>query len=265
MIDEDFTPDTGLKVNVNVIPSGALGTGQSVLLLSLAAGQAPDVSFGTPAGTPVELRSGGVYNLNQFPDYNEVIKRFRPGALIPFKYKGGDYALPETQSFQMMFYRKDILQQFNIQVPETWEDVIKILPTLQQYGMNFYYAGGFTPFLYQYGGEYYYADRWYSALDSPKLLRRSRHGPSCMPTTRYPSRPTSITVCEPVKCPSESLTIRPTCSCPPLLPSSRVGGKWYRCPACADRTGVIDRTAAGGSTTAVIYTASRYKKRRRGN
>ncbi|MGI6082972.1 MAG: extracellular solute-binding protein [Limnochordia bacterium] len=261
MIDEDFTPETGIKVNVNVIPAGALGTGQSVLLLSLAAGQAPDVSFGTPAGTPVEFAiRGGVYNLNQFPDYNEVITRFRPGALIPFKYRGGDYALPETQSFSMMFYRKDILQQFRISPPETWDDVIKILPTLQQYGMNFYYAGGLTPFLYQHGGEYYYADGWYSALDSPEALAAFKAWTELYANYKIPVSANFYNRMRtgemPIGIADYQTYVLLSTAAPELT------GWWEMVPMPGVRRadGVIDRTAAGGSTTSVIYTASRYKE-----
>ncbi len=42
MIDEDFTPETGIKVNVNVIPAGEM----QVLLLANTSGLAPDVALG---------------------------------------------------------------------------------------------------------------------------------------------------------------------------------------------------------------------------
>ena len=39
--------------------------------------------------------------------------------LEPFKYGDSLYALPETQNFQMMFYRKDILKELGIEIPKT--------------------------------------------------------------------------------------------------------------------------------------------------
>ena len=39
------------------------------------------------------------------------------------KFQGGVYGIPETQEFLMLFYRKDILGQLGLAVPETWEDV----------------------------------------------------------------------------------------------------------------------------------------------
>lgn len=176
MIEESFTPLTGVRVNVNVIPPNQIevATHLSVLLLNVASGNAPDVAFGANNQLPVEFAiRGGVVDLSQFPDYQQVTERFRPGALIPYHYAGGDYALPETQGFNMLFYRTDILGELGLTPPETWDDVINLLPSLQQFDMNFYYESqpfGFTPFLFQYGGDFYTEDTYYSALDTPEAL-----------------------------------------------------------------------------------------------
>lgn len=175
MIEDDFTPRTGIKVNVNVVPPGQLQVGFNVLLLAAAAGRAPDVATGVDPNVPVEFAiRGAVLNLNQFPDYPEVARRFRPGALIPYRYRGGDYALPETQDFYMLFYRTDILQELGLRPPETWEDVYAMLPVLHRNGYEFYYPGepnpwiGFVPFLFQHGGSFYTEDGLRSALDRPE-------------------------------------------------------------------------------------------------
>ena len=57
---------------------------------------------------------GALYDLTQFSDYEEVITRFADGAEIPYKYKNGVYALPDTQSFYLMFYRKDIFEKLDL-------------------------------------------------------------------------------------------------------------------------------------------------------
>jgi len=137
MIDEDFTSETGIKVNVNVVPAQQM----QVLLLASTAGLAPDVALGVEGEVPIDYAiRGGLVDLNQFPDYQEIAERFRPGALIPYKFNGGDYALPENQNFNMLFYRKDIMAQLGItenQIPETWQEVMDLIPLLQQNGMDF--------------------------------------------------------------------------------------------------------------------------------
>lgn len=180
MIDEDFTPNTGIKVNVNVIPPQQL----QVLLLANTAGLAPDVALGVEGEVPIDYAvRNALVNLNEFPDYGEVASRFRSGALIPYKYNGGDYALPENQNFTMLFYRKDIMEQLGVsedEIPETWQEVMDLIPLLQQNGMDFYYPHApnnpnlaineFAPFLFQHNGDFYKDNGKQSALDSPEAF-----------------------------------------------------------------------------------------------
>ena len=125
MIDDTFTPQTGIKVNVKLINPNAL-------LTAVIAGNGPDVVISTYTSQPVDyaLRNANV-NLMKFDDCEEVLTWFKPSAWEPYKYDGGVYALPEQETFNLMFYRKDILEQLEIEVPQTWEDFINMLPTLQ--------------------------------------------------------------------------------------------------------------------------------------
>ncbi|MCK7484164.1 MAG: extracellular solute-binding protein [Bacillus subtilis] len=59
-------------------------------------------------------------------------------ALIPMIYDEGLYGLPDTENFYVLFYRTDILDTLDLTVPDTWDDVVKMMPTLRRYGMNFY-------------------------------------------------------------------------------------------------------------------------------
>jgi ABC-type glycerol-3-phosphate transport system substrate-binding protein len=172
LTDEDFTPTTGIKVNINVIPAGAM----HLLMLSSTAGIAPDVALGVAADVPIDFAiRKAIVNLNQFDDYKEVAARFRPGAMIPYQYDGGDYALPENQNFSMLFYRKDILQELGVtKIPETWEETMDVIPLLHQNGMDFFYGHApddFTSFLFQHGGEYYRDNGTLSELDSPEGIK----------------------------------------------------------------------------------------------
>jgi ABC-type glycerol-3-phosphate transport system substrate-binding protein len=175
MAEEDFTPKTGIRININTLPAGQLNSGSvNTLLLAASSGRAPDVATGVDAQLPVEfaIRDASV-DLSQFEDYEEVVKRFLPGALVPFRYNGGNYALPETQDFNILVYRKDIIQELGIGIPETWDQVYEMLPILQQNGLQMYYPPthlGFMPFLYQNKGEYYSEDGKKSGLDSPEAF-----------------------------------------------------------------------------------------------
>ncbi len=176
LIDESFTTNYGVNVNVQLVD-------MNTLLRAELAGEGPDVAIqvantngiagavlNTGNDTPVNygLRNA-VLDLNQFQDVDEVKSRFYESALTAFTFDGKLYALPETQTFPVMFYRKDILDQLGLEIPETWDDVKVIMSVLAKNQMEF----GMLPseqiyamLLYQNGGEYYNEGGISSALDS---------------------------------------------------------------------------------------------------
>ncbi|TFE29407.1 extracellular solute-binding protein [Cohnella luojiensis] len=131
MVDQDFTPRTGIEVNINLMPN------PNVLVLGNAAGDVPDVALGIGEATPADFAMrDAAQDLSSFPGFREVWERFIPGVGRALAYYGGTYGLPEVQNFQMLFYRTDIFENLNLKVPDTWEDVFDILPTLQENGMT---------------------------------------------------------------------------------------------------------------------------------
>ena len=175
LIEETFTPETGILVNLHIVPPGSLGAGDmSVLLLAATAGKAPDVACSVNPNLPVEFAiRNALVPLSQFEGYDEASTRFRPGALIPYEYHDDVYAFPETQNFSMMFYRTDILDSLDLEPPQTWDELYDMMWILQQHGFDFYYPpgpDGVTPFLFQHGGDYYTEDGLRSALDQSEGL-----------------------------------------------------------------------------------------------
>ncbi len=183
MADETFTAETGIMVNMNVLPPSQLNAGAvNALMLAITSGRAPDVACGVIATSPVEFAiREAVLDLTQFDGYDEVASRFLPRITQPFKYRGGVYGVPETMDFRALFYRKDIIQDLGIRLPDAWEDVYtRVLPVLYQNGMDFYYAvptelgaidHNYAPFLYQAGGDFYTEDGSRSALDTPEAYQ----------------------------------------------------------------------------------------------
>ncbi len=160
MIDSEFTPQTGIKVELSIMPDA------NKLILANASGSAPDAAVGIASGSVFELAVRGVLaDMRQFDTFKEVGARFTPGLLIPGAYADGCYALPETFNFTVLFYRKDILQTLELDVPDSMQEVRALLPVLHRYGMNFnHYAAntgsykGFSvtlPAVVQSGGTMY--------------------------------------------------------------------------------------------------------------
>lgn len=176
LIDETFTPQTGINVNVQLVDMGTL-------LRATLVGEGPDVAIqvantngiagavlNTGNDTPVNygLRNA-VLDLTQFPDFEEVAARFNESALTAFSFDGAVYGLPETQTFLMMFYRRDILAEIGLELPQTWDDVKVAMNILNKNQMEFGMLPSeqvFAMLLYQMGGQYYNADATASALDS---------------------------------------------------------------------------------------------------
>lgn len=169
LADAEFTPKTGILVNMKIVPSSQLNTGSAnVLLLSIVSGKAPDVAMGVSANSPVEFAiRNSVCDISRFSDFNEVRKRFIDKIFIPFTYDGGIYAMPETMNFNCLFYRKDIFSKYSYKLPNTWNELCNdLLPALYQNGMEFYMPQDFTTFLFQNGGTFYTKDGRYSNLST---------------------------------------------------------------------------------------------------
>ncbi|MFH5881369.1 extracellular solute-binding protein [Liberiplasma polymorphum] len=132
LIDETFTPNSNITVELKVVNA-------DVLLPATLAGNGPDVAMTVAQDLPVNFAMrNALYDLTQFPDYEEVSERFFPSALTPYEYRGGVYGLPEQFIFLVLFYRTDILEELGLTPPTTWDEVIEIVPILQRYSLDFF-------------------------------------------------------------------------------------------------------------------------------
>ena len=174
LCDAEFTKEQGIAVRMNVIPSGQLSSTGSVnpLLLAISAGNAPDVALGVAGNVPVEyaLRNA-VTDLSVFEGFEEVVGNLLEPVLVPFRYDGGVYGLPETMYFRCMFYRKDIVEEYDLLLPDICDDLYKTtLPRVYENGMQVYIPGWFDTFLMSNGGAYYTEDGKRSALDTKEAF-----------------------------------------------------------------------------------------------
>src|SRR5699024_487364 len=86
-------------------------------------------------------------------------------------YDGGYYGLPETINFKILFYREDILDEMDLEVPNTWDDVYEMIPTLLQNQYNFFAEPvDFSYMFYQNGVELYRPGGLTSGLDTPQAF-----------------------------------------------------------------------------------------------
>lgn len=115
--------------------------GADTVMPSTLTGNGPDVAIQLNYTMPTNFAfRNAAYDLRQFADYEEVASRFADGALEYFEYEGGAYAFPDQMSFPVMFYRTDILAELGLEVPQTWDELIALLPYLQAENMGMYFV-----------------------------------------------------------------------------------------------------------------------------
>ncbi|MCL2187882.1 MAG: extracellular solute-binding protein [Defluviitaleaceae bacterium] len=181
MISERFTPETGIGVTLRLVDI-------TMILPATVAGIGPDITLSIFNSLPMDYgMRGAVRDLSTFPDFHEVAARFPEAAMVPYTFDGRVFALPETLTFPMLFYRRDVLHEIGLEPPDTWDDVRAAIATLAMHHMEFGIPLGasaaspldfphqsFGIFLFQNGGEFYNADGSLSALDSPVAMEAFR-------------------------------------------------------------------------------------------
>ncbi len=173
MVDDTFTAQSGIKVNIKLVQADAI-------LTAVVAGNGPDIVLSVSGWFAVNYAMrNAVEDLTQFSDFEEVTKPFYQSIIDPLTYNNGTrkgvYGLPETQDFPLLFYRTDVMEEMGLKVPDTWEELIAELPTLQ--GDSLTVAIPFpditiadtsilNTMIYQNGGEIYEKDAKRTLIDS---------------------------------------------------------------------------------------------------
>ncbi|MHB1454742.1 MAG: extracellular solute-binding protein [Saccharofermentanales bacterium] len=156
LIDEDFTRKTGIRVNLSLVNTS------DTMLQAIVGGNTPDLALFVPKGMPINLAMrGALTDLSKFSKFDEIKTRFNPSSFIACEYNGGIYAIPETQSFNMLFYRKDIFKELALVPPQTWEEFFDVTSKLQKKNMQVGIPESqsiFEMFLLQNGGNIYNQD-----------------------------------------------------------------------------------------------------------
>ena len=102
-------------------------------------GQVPDVSSALPNQVAEMIDADALVPLNDVID-NIGRDRFYEEALGEGTVDGKNYSIPIYTHAQVMWYRKDLLEEANLDVPETWDELydaaVKITKTTDTYGLS---------------------------------------------------------------------------------------------------------------------------------
>ncbi len=154
----NFTPATGISVDLKLVSGGTL-------LPSILAGMGPDVYLGLDQATIINYAIRGALSNIENLEYDTVEEfeqamsvNFTDAAMTVLGIADADgdkhyYGLPETQGFNMMFVRLDILADLAIDIPSTWEDIYVAQSKLESNNMSIGVTTDYQMFLYQTGGD----------------------------------------------------------------------------------------------------------------
>jgi ABC-type glycerol-3-phosphate transport system substrate-binding protein len=175
MVDQYYPGDR--EVKLSQMPD------ENKLILSNISGQSPDVAVGVNHWIPYDFAArDAALDLRQFNGYTDTVSQFSKGAMIPYVFEEGVYGLPLTQNFWVTFYRRDIMESIGVDsIPQTWDEMIGILPLLQSYGLNYFlplsqYSGlkpfvATLPFIHQFGGQLYAEDGMSTTINEEDTLK----------------------------------------------------------------------------------------------
>lgn len=127
LVASEYNPTHTTQIAIRLV--------QGAILEASLAGKGPEIALFIGGDFPVVCASRGLLvNLRDFTDYEGVINtRFNPNITTLYEFNGGNYGLPLTQSFPMMFYRTDVLAELGYtEPPESWDQLIDMLPDLQR-------------------------------------------------------------------------------------------------------------------------------------
>ena len=161
LIDEQFTPQTGININLSLINN------ENIMLFSAASGTGPDVALNISRYLPMDYGiRNALIDLDELDGFEEVKKLYADSAFIPYSYNEKVYGLPMTETFPMLFYRTDIMDKLGIKVPETWDELYKAIGLLQENNLQFAAGNPYDTMVLQSNGDYYNKDLTKVLLDS---------------------------------------------------------------------------------------------------
>jgi raffinose/stachyose/melibiose transport system substrate-binding protein len=131
----------------------------------IAGEELPDVFFGHVKSA--ELGRAGL-SVNYSEVFDEAfLSQFAAGPLRQFTFDGNVYALPWTAQLFGIFVNREIMEELELEPPQTWDELIAMAPTIVDAGYVPLSWGNaamnicpdfFLPLVAQYGGDVYALD-----------------------------------------------------------------------------------------------------------
>lgn len=132
-----------IKVTFEPIPDGSNG-GYAKLSTAITAGNGPDVSTIEYPQLPQFVSNGQVVPLNELIDKGASIDKYSEQIRGMVEFGGNIYGLPYDAAPQILWVRKDLLDEAGATVPTTWEEFEEVGKKLKTINPDRYLAS-FNP------------------------------------------------------------------------------------------------------------------------
>ena len=177
----DFEEKTGIKANIDVIGQDVF---ENRITLSFT-GKSGDIDV---VHTPVIqvqrwVAAGWLKPISEEVEGMAVKSDIMAGPLDAYKINGEQWAVPYMAATGLMTYRKDILEEAGVDVPQTWEDMLSVAAKIHNddtaaIAMRAVPGQGFNMFIFPmvmraYGGKFfedYTGGDLTPAINSPETL-----------------------------------------------------------------------------------------------
>jgi raffinose/stachyose/melibiose transport system substrate-binding protein len=153
----DMFEERNPHITVDVLLQAYTDPGDRVKMMRtlFAAGGEPDIQYFWAQFFGNFVFEGLVYDLTPAmeADGGEWKSRFQPALLQSLAFNNRIYGVPANVVDVLMYYNKDIFDEYGLEVPETWEEFVFICETLKENGV--------TPIAERVGNAGVVSEWWY--------------------------------------------------------------------------------------------------------
>ena len=135
MLDE-FCEETGLEMELEDISGDEM---KNKISVDVAANNEPDVWQYWPGCTSRDLADAGVLaDCSEYLEKSEVISKdhFNDTVLAPCTFDGQLLTLPRMGASAVMMINKEIFDEYGLEAPKTWDDLIEVSKVLRENGIT---------------------------------------------------------------------------------------------------------------------------------
>lgn len=123
-------------IKVEIVPVD-FDNAEQVIKTGIASGDPVDVSFFWGSQINAFTENDMAYDLTPYltENNNQWLDTFVPAHIDSCKYDGKYFAVSYQPVIETIFYNKDLFEQYNVKIPETWDELIEACEIFKENGV----------------------------------------------------------------------------------------------------------------------------------